>query len=126
MQSRKPTKSSIYANRGLESLSTSRIDSNDDFVIPDLREPESWERILDVQFAEAYQMADIIMRIAGKKLTIQHVSGPTGARGRNSDNALIRAELGWEPSLRLEQALARTSRWIETQVRSARIVKYAA
>jgi GDP-D-mannose 3', 5'-epimerase len=29
----------------------------DDFVIADLRERMSWERILDVQFAEAYQLA---------------------------------------------------------------------
>jgi hypothetical protein len=44
------------------------------------------------------QIADIFMRIAGKKLTIRHISGPTGVRSQNSDNALIRAELGWEPN----------------------------
>jgi nucleoside-diphosphate-sugar epimerase len=65
------------------------------------------------------QMAKMVMEIAGKKLTIKHVSGPTGVRGRNSDNTLMRAELGWEPKMRLQQGLAKTYAWIENQVRSA-------
>jgi GDP-D-mannose 3', 5'-epimerase len=65
------------------------------------------------------QMAAMIMGIARKRLTIKHVSGPTGVRGRNSDNALLRAELGWEPKMRLQQGLAKTYDWIEGQVRSA-------
>ena len=35
------------------------------------------------------QMAEMIMQIAGKKLSIQHIPGPTGVRGRNSDNRLF-------------------------------------
>jgi nucleoside-diphosphate-sugar epimerase len=65
------------------------------------------------------QMARMIMGIAGKKLAIKHVSGPTGVRGRNSDNALIRSELGWEPKMRLQRGLDKTYTWIESQVRSA-------
>ena len=65
------------------------------------------------------QMATMIMGIARKSLTIKHISGPTGVRGRNSDNALIRAELGWEPKMRLQQGLTKTYDWIEGQVRSA-------
>jgi nucleoside-diphosphate-sugar epimerase len=65
------------------------------------------------------QMARMIMGIAEKRLAIKHVSGPTGVRGRNSDNVLIRAELGWEPTMRLRQGLARTYTWIESQVRPA-------
>jgi GDP-D-mannose 3',5'-epimerase len=65
------------------------------------------------------QMARMIMGIARKRLTIKHVSGPTGVRGRNSDNALLRAELGWEPKMRLEQGLGKTYGWIEGQVHSA-------
>jgi GDP-D-mannose 3', 5'-epimerase len=72
------------------------------------------------------QMAGMIMQIAGKKLAIKHISGPTGVRGRNSDNALIRAELGWEPTQRLQQGLARTYAWIDAQVRSARSAELAA
>jgi len=34
-------------------------------------------------------LAEMVMEIAGKKLTINHIPGPLGVRGRNSDNALI-------------------------------------
>jgi nucleoside-diphosphate-sugar epimerase len=64
------------------------------------------------------QMAKMIMEVAGKKLTIKHIPGPTGVRGRNSDNTLLRSELGWEPKMRLQQGLAKTYAWIENQVRS--------
>jgi GDP-D-mannose 3',5'-epimerase len=65
------------------------------------------------------QMATMIMGIAGKKLTIKNIPGPTGVRGRNSDNAVIRAELNWEPKMRLLLGLTNTYTWIEDQVRSA-------
>jgi GDP-D-mannose 3', 5'-epimerase len=66
------------------------------------------------------QMAQMIMEIAGKSLTIKHVSGPTGVRGRNSDNKLIRAELGWAPSTPLKNGLIETYAWIQTQVEAAK------
>jgi GDP-D-mannose 3', 5'-epimerase len=62
------------------------------------------------------QMAEMIMGIAGKKLGIRHISGPTGVRGRNSDNKLIRKELGWEPTMRLAAGLKITYAWIAKQV----------
>jgi nucleoside-diphosphate-sugar epimerase len=65
------------------------------------------------------QMAAMIMETAGKKLAIKHVPGPTGVRGRNSDNGLIRAQLGWEPAMRLQQGLTTTYAWIEAQAQSA-------
>jgi nucleoside-diphosphate-sugar epimerase len=61
-------------------------------------------------------MADIIMAIAGKKLGIKHVGGPQGVRGRNSDNHLIRRELGWAPSASLKDGLDKTYAWIQAQV----------
>ncbi len=39
--------------------------------------------------------------------------------GRNSDNTRLRAVLGWEPSVSLEEGLGRTYRWIEAQLVSA-------
>src|SRR3984957_15950679 len=72
------------------------------------------------------QMARMIMGIAGKKLSIKHVSGPTGVRGRNSDNGLIRRELGWEPTMRLNEGLARTYNWIAAQVQASARVESAA
>jgi GDP-D-mannose 3',5'-epimerase len=72
------------------------------------------------------QMAHMIMELAGKSLTIKHISGPTGVRGRNSDNLLIRTELGWEPTMRLRQGLNKTYSWIEEQVQSAARTETAA
>lgn len=63
-------------------------------------------------------LAEMIMDIAGKKLTINHIPGPQGVRGRNSDNRLIEERLGWAPSQSLRAGLERTYAWVETQVRS--------
>lgn len=64
------------------------------------------------------QLAELIMGIAGKQLEKRHIPGPLGVRGRNSDNRLIRKELGWAPSQRLATGLERTYSWIERQVHS--------
>lgn len=63
------------------------------------------------------QMADMIMNIAGKRLTKKHITGPQGVRGRNSDNRLIYEKLGWKPTQPLEEGLRITYDWIEKQVK---------
>ncbi len=63
------------------------------------------------------QLAAIVMDIAGKKLAIEHVPGPLGVRGRNSDNRLIKQKLGWAPSQTLRAGLEKTYAWIEAEVR---------
>ena len=62
------------------------------------------------------QLAEIIMDIAGKKLTIKHIDGPLGVRGRSSDNRLIKEKLGWAPSEPLRVGLEKTYKWIKEQV----------
>ena len=62
------------------------------------------------------QLAETITHIAGKRLRLRHVPGPTGVRGRNSDNRLIIDRLHWAPSRPLREGLEQTYRWIETQV----------
>jgi nucleoside-diphosphate-sugar epimerase len=62
------------------------------------------------------QLAEMVMSIANKKLSIRHIPGPLGVRGRNSDNKLIREKLGWEPSRSLRQGLETTYNWIAAQV----------
>lgn len=62
------------------------------------------------------QLAEMIMKIAGKKLLVRHVPGPVGVRGRNSDNRLIAEKLGWKPSQPLEQGLKVTYEWIRRMV----------
>jgi len=68
------------------------------------------------------RMVQMVMNISGKNLTIKHVSGPTGVRGRNSDNALIKAELGWAPSMPLEAGLEKTYAWVKLQAEAAAAV----
>lgn len=59
------------------------------------------------------QLVDIVSDIAGKKLVKNHISGPLGVRGRNSDNRLIKQKLGWAPSQPLRRGLEATYAWIE-------------
>lgn len=62
------------------------------------------------------ELAELIMYIAGVKLQKNHVPGPQGVRGRNSDNNLLKQVLKWEPEISLEEGLSRTYHWIERQV----------
>ena len=62
------------------------------------------------------QLAEIIMDIAQKPLHIRHIEGPLGVRGRNSDNHLIQAKLGWQPSQPLRKGLEKTYAWVSQQV----------
>ncbi len=63
------------------------------------------------------QLVDMVADIAGKKIAKNHIPGPTGVRGRNSDNRLIAERLGWAPSQTLRTGLEKTYEWIERQVR---------
>jgi GDP-D-mannose 3', 5'-epimerase len=64
-------------------------------------------------------LVDIVEGIAGVKLERKYnLSAPQGVRGRNSDNALILEQLGWEPSISLEDGLDKTYRWIHDQMTS--------
>lgn len=62
------------------------------------------------------QLAQSVMQIAGKTLSIRNIKGPLGVRGRNSDNRLIAERLGWRPSHPLRQGLEKTYAWIFEQV----------
>jgi GDP-D-mannose 3',5'-epimerase len=72
------------------------------------------------------QLAVMIMKIAGKSLNIRHIPGPLGVRGRNSDNHLIRAKLGWAPGRPLREGLESTYSWIADQVRTSARAELAA
>lgn len=64
------------------------------------------------------ELAYMVMDIAGKKLSLRHIPGPQGVRGRCSDNRLIRKMLGWAPSSPLKEGLRKTYLWIEKQIRN--------
>ena len=59
----------------------------------------------------------LIAELAGKKVIVKNVPGPRGVMGRNSDNRLIQAQLGWSPKDNLEHGLVETYRWIEQQLK---------
>lgn len=65
------------------------------------------------------QLAVMIMEIANKQVKINHIPGPLGVRGRNSDNRLCKERFGWAPSTPLNKGLAVTYNWIEKQVKNS-------
>lgn len=63
------------------------------------------------------QLVDIVEAIGGVKLERHYkLDAPKGVNGRNSDNTLIQKYLGWEPSVKLRDGLAKTYAWIEEQM----------
>jgi len=69
------------------------------------------------------QLADIVMKIAKKKVRIKHIAGPIGVRGRKSDNKLIKEKLNWVPSQPLKIGMAKTYEWINEQVSQSQKLK---
>jgi nucleoside-diphosphate-sugar epimerase len=63
-------------------------------------------------------LAKLIMKVSGKKVNVKNIPGPTGVRGRSSDNKLIQEKLGWSPSQPLETGIKKTYQWISEQVGS--------
>jgi len=62
------------------------------------------------------QLAEMVIEISGKQIGLNHIPGPLGVRGRNSDNRLIRDRLDWAPSQPLRRGMEITYEWIERQV----------
>jgi len=63
------------------------------------------------------QLVDIAEEIAGVKLKRNYnLSAPKGVNGRNSDNTMIKAKLGWAPETRLRDGLEKTYCWIYDQL----------
>jgi len=62
-------------------------------------------------------LVDIVSKVANKKVEKNHIPGPLGVRGRNSNNDLIREKLGWDYSMTLEEGISKTYEWIESQLK---------
>jgi len=80
------------------------------------------------------QLAQMAIDISGKNITIKNIYGqefidkygfkcPLGVRGRNSDNALFRKELGWEVSAPLIEGMTKTFEWISEVVSENQLVE---
>lgn len=59
------------------------------------------------------EMAEMVLSFEDKKLPIQHIPGPEGVRGRNSDNTLIKEKLGWAPTMKLKVPLSSFTDFIQ-------------
>lgn len=62
------------------------------------------------------QLVAMASKHAGKTIHINHIPGPLGVRGRNSDNTLIRQKLDWVPNYPLAQGIANTYDWIKGEM----------
>ena len=62
------------------------------------------------------QLVDTAAKVAGKTVEKNHIDGPLGVRGRNSNNDLIREKLGWDYSQSLEEGIRKTYNWIQEQI----------
>jgi nucleoside-diphosphate-sugar epimerase len=96
------TRSFLYIDECLEGIE--KLMTSTDFFGP--------VNIGSEEMVSINQLAEMIMKIAGKKLRIKHIPGPLGVRGRNSDNKLIAEKLKWKPSKPLVEGLAKTYKWI--------------
>lgn len=101
----KQTRSFLYIDECLEAI---RRQMDSDFVGP--------INIGSEEMVTINQLAEMAIALSGKKLTIKNVPGPTGVRGRNSDNKLIGKMLGWKPSQSLLDGMRQTYPWIAKQV----------
>jgi nucleoside-diphosphate-sugar epimerase len=106
----KQTRSFLYIDECLEGTTK--------FMRSDLTGPFN---IGSEEMVTINQLAKMTMELADKKLTIKHIPGPQGVRGRTSDNKLIYKKLGWKPIQPLRVGMEKTYKWIESQVnRSSR------
>ena len=61
-------------------------------------------------------LAKMVINISNKKINIKNIPGPTGVRGRNSENTLYHEKMGWKVSESLEDGIKKTYPWILEQV----------
>jgi GDP-D-mannose 3',5'-epimerase len=102
----KQTRSFLYIE---DCLNAVRLMMQNDFVGP--------VNIGSEEMISINEFAQLVARISGKSITIKNIDGPTGVRGRCSDNTIIEDKLGWKPNLNLRQGTERTFSWIESQVK---------
>ena len=69
------------------------------------------------------QLVDIAAKVSGKTVEKNHIDGPLGVRGRNSNNDVVRRELDWDYSQTLEEGIFKTYHWIESQMKVRQVTK---
>lgn len=101
----KQTRSFLYVDECLEGI---RRLMDSDFTGP--------VNIGSEEMVTINELAEMIMSIGKKKLTMRHIDGPLGVRGRSSDNRLICDRLDWKPTQPLREGLEKTYKWVHDQV----------
>ncbi|MBI1305710.1 MAG: NAD-dependent epimerase/dehydratase family protein [Bacteroidetes bacterium] len=62
------------------------------------------------------ELAQKVISISGKRLSIHNITGPEGVRGRNSDNRLILEKLNWKPDNDLDYGLKKLYFWVLSRI----------
>ena len=101
------TRSFLYIDECIEGV---RRLMNSDFIGP--------VNIGSEEMVTINQLVETAAKVAGKDVQKLHIDGPTGVRGRNSNNDLIREELGWDYSQTLEEGIRKTYKWIQQQIKN--------
>jgi len=72
------------------------------------------------EYVTVAELVRTVIEVSGKRIKVKYVPGPVGVHARNFSKARIKS-LGWEAKVSLREGIARTYRWIEEQVRKARM-----
>jgi GDP-D-mannose 3', 5'-epimerase len=70
------------------------------------------------EFVSVNHLVQTISKVAGKKITTNHIEGPVGVQARNHSFAKMES-IGWKAKFSLEQGMRMTYAWVENQVRMA-------
>ena len=79
----------------------------------------SCEEVINIGSEEMVTINELIRvaaKVADKEIKINHIDGPLGVRGRNSQNDMIREKLKWDYQYSLEEGMSLTYNWISDQV----------
>jgi GDP-D-mannose 3',5'-epimerase len=102
----KQTRSFLYIDECIEA--TRRL-MDGDFIGP--------VNIGSEEMVTINQLVDTAAKVSSKNVNKEYnLNAPTGVRGRNSNNDLIREKLGWDYSQSLEEGISKTYEWINSQV----------
>lgn len=113
----KQTRSFLFIDECIEA--TKRFMDNEDFQGPVNIGSEEMIAINDfAKMAIAISEKDVIINnIQGQEFQDKYgFPCPIGVKGRNSDNALYREKMGWEPSQPLLEGMKITYSWIKRQI----------
>ena len=102
----KQTRSFLYID---ECIEATRRMMDSDFIGP--------VNIGSEEMVTINQLVDTAAKVSEKIVKKNHIDGPLGVRGRNSNNDVIRRELGWNYSQTLEEGILKTYNWISGQIK---------